>query len=104
MDQRFDLRLAGQSVTGQVLGVERVPVVKRQALPAYGNEIILMVKASSLASTITILEITGIAKTIIASSFRPVEVFIVAYVEGDFEAVTVVAQDIETCKVLATSG
>jgi octopine/nopaline transport system permease protein len=50
----------------------------RQALPAYGNEIILMVKASSLASTITILEVTGIAKTIIASTFRPVEVFVVA--------------------------
>lgn len=54
------------------------PIAIRQALPGYGNEVILMVKASSLASTITILEITGIAKTIIASSFRPVEVFIVA--------------------------
>ncbi|MFP4125513.1 MAG: ABC transporter permease [Alphaproteobacteria bacterium] len=54
------------------------PIAIRQALPAYGNEIILMVKASSLASTITILEITGIAKNIIASSYRPVEVFLVA--------------------------
>jgi len=54
------------------------PIAMRQALPAYGNEIILMVKASSLASTITILEVTGIAKTIIASTFRPVEVFVVA--------------------------
>jgi anti-sigma factor RsiW len=38
------------------------------------------------------------------AGINDVEVFIVAYVEGDFEAVTVVAQDIETCKVLATSG
>ena len=76
----------GGSGAGRAVGMARLqlcrritfPIAIRQALPAYGNEIILMVKASSLASTITILEITGIAKTIIASSFRPVEVFIVA--------------------------
>lgn len=54
------------------------PVAIRQALPAYGNEIILMVKSSSLASTITILEITGIAKKIIAATYAPVEVFVIA--------------------------
>jgi octopine/nopaline transport system permease protein len=76
----------GQLEAGRAIGMTRLqlfrrltfPIAMRQALPAYGNEIILMVKASSLASTITILEITGIAKTIIASSFRPVEVFVVA--------------------------
>ncbi|EWY42393.1 ABC transporter permease [Skermanella stibiiresistens SB22] len=54
------------------------PIAVRQALPAYGNEIILMVKASSLASTITLLEITGIARRIISQSFAVFEVFIVA--------------------------
>lgn len=54
------------------------PIAIRQALPAYGNEIILMVKASSLASTITLMEVTGIARSIIATSFQPVELFIVA--------------------------
>jgi octopine/nopaline transport system permease protein len=54
------------------------PIAIRQALPGYGNEIILMVKATSLASTITILEITGEAKKIIAATWSPVEVFIVA--------------------------
>jgi len=54
------------------------PIALRQALPAYGNEIILMVKASSLASTITILEITGIARRIISQNFAVFEVFIVA--------------------------
>ncbi len=54
------------------------PIAFRQALPGYGNEIILMIKASSLASTITLLEITGIARVIIADTFRPVELFIVA--------------------------
>ena len=54
------------------------PVAIRQALPAYGNEIILMVKSTSLASTITILEVTGIAKKIIAATFAPMEVFVIA--------------------------
>lgn len=54
------------------------PVAMRQALPGYGNEVILMVKSTSLASTITILEITGIAKKIIAATYAPVEVFIIA--------------------------
>jgi len=54
------------------------PQALRQALPAYGNEIILMVKSTSLASTITILDITGIAKKIIAETWSPIEVFIIA--------------------------
>jgi octopine/nopaline transport system permease protein len=54
------------------------PVAVRQALPAFGNEVILMVKASSLASTITLMEITGIARRIIAQSYAVFEVFIVA--------------------------
>ena len=37
------------------------PIAVRQALPAYGNEIILMVKATSLASIITMMEVTGLA-------------------------------------------
>lgn len=54
------------------------PLAMRQALPAYGNEVILMVKATSLASTITLLEVTGISKKIIAETWSPVEVFIIA--------------------------
>lgn len=54
------------------------PIALRMALPAYGNEIILVVKATSLASTITILEITGIAKKIIASTYQPIEIFLIA--------------------------
>jgi len=55
-----------------------VPIAVRQALPAYGNEVILMIKASSLASTITLLEVTGIARRIIAQTFAVFEVFLVA--------------------------
>jgi octopine/nopaline transport system permease protein len=54
------------------------PIAIRQALPAYGNEVMLMVKATSLASTITIMEMTGIANTIMAENYRPMEAFIVA--------------------------
>jgi octopine/nopaline transport system permease protein len=54
------------------------PIALRQALPAYGNEVILMVKATSLASTITLMEVTGIAHKLIAETYRAVEIFICA--------------------------
>jgi octopine/nopaline transport system permease protein len=54
------------------------PIALRQALPAYGNEIILMVKATSLASVITMMEVTGIAQKLISQTFRAIEIFIVA--------------------------
>ena len=54
------------------------PIAIRQALPAYGSEIILMVKATSLASVITMLEVTGLAAKLISQSYRAVEVLIVA--------------------------
>ena len=56
----------------------QIPVAIRQSLPAYGNEIILMMKGTSLASTVTLMDLTGVAKYIISTTFRPVEVFIVA--------------------------
>jgi|TARA_B100000929_G_scaffold252908_1_gene213525 octopine/nopaline transport system permease protein len=55
-----------------------LPIAFRQALPAYGNEMILMVKATSLVSTITIMDVTGIARLVIAKTFSPVEIFIMA--------------------------
>ena len=56
----------------------KLPIAIRQSLPAYGNEMILMLKGTSLASTVTLLDLTGVAKHIISTTFRPVEVFIVA--------------------------
>lgn len=52
-----------------------LPIALRQALPSYGNEIILMVKGTSLTSIVTLLEITGIAQQIISQTYRAVEVF-----------------------------
>ncbi|PTW60208.1 amino acid ABC transporter membrane protein 2 (PAAT family) [Breoghania corrubedonensis] len=55
-----------------------LPQAVRHALPAYGNELILLVKATSLASVITLMEITGVAARLISETYRVVEVFIVA--------------------------
>ena len=56
----------------------QIPIAIKQSLPAYGNEIILMMKGTSLASTVTLLDLTGVAKYIISTTFKPIEVFIVA--------------------------
>ncbi|TXR47921.1 ABC transporter permease [Phyllobacterium endophyticum] len=55
-----------------------LPAGFRLALPAYANEVVLMLKASSLASTITLMELTGTARKIVAQTFSPYEVFISA--------------------------
>ena len=71
---------------GKSLGIPRkvifykiqIPIAIKQSLPAYGNEIILMLKRTSLPSTVTLMDLTGVAKYIISTTFKPVEVFIVA--------------------------
>ena len=76
----------GQIEAARACGMSRVrmfrrivfPIAIRQALPAYGNEVILMVKASSLASTITLMEVTGIARDIISTTYAVVDIFILA--------------------------
>lgn len=50
-----------------------LPQAVRIGLPAYSNEVILLVKASSLASTITLMDITGVARTIASVNYLPVE-------------------------------
>lgn len=76
----------GETEAGLALGMSRwlvfrlisLPRAFRLALPAYGNEIILVIKSSSLASTITLLDITGVARTLVAHTYAPYEVFLVA--------------------------
>ncbi|WP_044563911.1 ABC transporter permease [Azospirillum sp. B4] len=55
-----------------------LPQAFRLALPAYGNEIILMLQGSALASIITLMELTGVAKAFAARTFQPIEVFCLA--------------------------
>ncbi|MEN3930592.1 ABC transporter permease [Microvirga sp. W0021] len=76
----------GQVEAARACGMSRLmifrritlPLAIRQALPAYSNEMISMIKATSLASTVTIMEITGVAGSIISETFRAIEVFVIA--------------------------
>ncbi|WP_011961285.1 ABC transporter permease subunit [Psychrobacter raelei] len=47
-------------------------------LPAYSNEVIFMLKGSSLAMTIALMDITGIAKTISARTYTIFELYFAA--------------------------
>ena len=76
----------GQVESGLSLGFGRfmllrkiiLPIAIRKVLPSYGNELILMVKATSLVSLTTYMEMTGIARKIMAKTFAPIEAFIAA--------------------------
>jgi len=52
------------------------PIAIRLALPAYSNDVISLMKSTALASTITLLDMMGIARTIVAETYAPYEVFI----------------------------
>lgn len=77
---------AGEIEAARALGMSKsktlifiiLPRATRIGLPAYSNEVILMLKASALASTITLLELTGMSRTIIARTYLPVEIFFAA--------------------------
>jgi len=54
------------------------PIALRNSLPAYSTEIVLMMKSTSLASLVTVWEVTGVAQRIISQTYRSTEVFICA--------------------------
>ena len=64
----------------RLLMVRRIilPSAFRRALPAYSNEIIFMLHGSSLASVITIIDITGAARIINSRFYSPYEAFLTA--------------------------
>lgn len=76
----------GEIEAAESLGMSKVMQIKRIilprmfgiALPGYGNEVILMLKGSALASTITLLDVTGMARTVIARTYTPLEMFLAA--------------------------
>ena len=53
-----------------------LPQALRIAWPAYGNEVIFLMQASSLVSIITLLDLTGVARRIISETFAVYEVYI----------------------------
>ncbi|WP_420589934.1 ABC transporter permease [Bacterioplanoides sp.] len=76
----------GEIEVSQALGMSKPTMIRRIILPrafgivfpAYGNELLLMLKGSALASTITLLDLTGMARTIIARTYTPLEMFFAA--------------------------
>lgn len=55
-----------------------LPQAFRISLPALVNELILLVKASSLVSIVGIMEVTRASQALAATTFRPLEVYIAA--------------------------
>ncbi|MEI4263943.1 ABC transporter permease [Roseovarius sp. D0-M9] len=76
----------GQNEAACILGLNRwqaltrviLPQAYRDVLPVLGNEITLVMKASSLASAVTVVEMTGAARVMVSRTFAPFEVFTVA--------------------------
>jgi len=47
-------------------------------LPAYSNEVIILLKGTALASTITLMELMGQAQFISSNTYQPIQVFTIA--------------------------
>lgn len=77
LGQRSAARALGMT-NGQVLNRVVVPQAARIILPAAGNQYIMMLKSSSLASAIGYLELLRVATDIYSSNFRVVELLAVA--------------------------
>lgn len=76
----------GEIEAAKALGMPRslmlrrivLPAALRRALPAYGNEAIFMLHGTSLASVVTLLDLTGAAREVNAKYYLPFEAFITA--------------------------
>ncbi len=75
----------GQFLAAQALGFSTlqalvwvvIPQAVRRALPGIGNEIIYLIKYSSLAYVVTCVELTGQGEVVASQTFRFTEVFLV---------------------------
>ena len=76
----------GQAEAAQAIGMAPVAIWRRiilpqavvMSLPALVNELILLVKASSLVSVVGIMELTRASQAQAATTFRPLEVYLAA--------------------------
>jgi His/Glu/Gln/Arg/opine family amino acid ABC transporter permease subunit len=74
----------GEVEAGRAYGMSRALILRRiilpkafrLALPAYTNEVIFIFQATSLVSIITIMDLTGVGRVIIAETFRTFEIWI----------------------------
>ena len=77
---------AGEIEAAQALGMSRrvmlarivLPSAFRRSLPAYGNEVVMMLHGTSLASVVTLLDLTGAAREVNSRYYLPFEAFITA--------------------------
>jgi len=75
----------GQRLAAQALGFTKLEMIRtiiipqafRRALPGCGNEVIYLIKYSSLAYMITCIELTGEGKVIASETFKYTEVFLI---------------------------
>ena len=76
----------GEIEAAQAMGMTRftqlrriiLPGALRRAIPAYSNEVILMLQGSAIASAVTLVDITGAARNTYSRHFAPFESFIFA--------------------------
>lgn len=52
-----------------------LPGALRRALPQYGNEVVGMMHATAIASTVTLVDVTRVARDVYANHLLPVEAF-----------------------------
>ncbi|MBY3348383.1 ABC transporter permease [Rhizobium laguerreae] len=77
---------SGQWEAGKALGIGYgvllvkivLPQAYRAILPAIGNELVLVMKGSTLASAVTVMEVTGATRVFVARSYAPFETFLIA--------------------------
>jgi polar amino acid transport system permease protein len=77
---------SGQLEAARLLGLSRfdmlrrieVPQAFRLTLPSLGNEMVLLIKASSLVSVVGVAELTRTSQNLAASTYRPLEAYLAA--------------------------
>ena len=77
---------SGEIEAAKAIGMSRfklyrrilLPSALRRSLPQYSNEVIMMLHATSLASLVTLVDITGAARTINSQFYMPFEAYITA--------------------------
>ncbi len=76
----------GEIEAARAMGMSRLlmlrrillPAALRRAMPAYGNEAVMMLQGTSIASVVTLMDITGVARDVNARFYLPFEAFITA--------------------------
>lgn len=77
---------SGEVEAARALGMGRwqalrrivLPSALRRSLPAYGNEVVLMLHGTALASVVTLHDITGVAREVNSVHYLPFEAFVTA--------------------------